>query len=232
LFEEGERLLNDDSIDFKNIEIYAEGFECSNRPTQIIKAKEAYTIYKKLIVYYAAEQLVLFCNSHSISSFEDLAQALPQYSLRLEWVNIGGQLLPKIALTTLLDNIKKGTVKTWHEVHQFYQQNAKIYSEQKLHHAFASLLELLKIEPQQFTPHLFSSLLNEAIDTKAWMTQNIYDSRAKDYQNEFRKMIYDNETEMENVIGKLDDNVFINQQREELVQFSNKIKELGTRFKL
>jgi hypothetical protein len=64
------------------------------------------------------------------------------------------------------------------------------------------------------------------------MIDHIYDSRAKDYQSEFRKMIYDNDAEMESVIGKLDDNVFINQQREELQEFKTRIKEIGERFQL
>ena len=64
------------------------------------------------------------------------------------------------------------------------------------------------------------------------MTENIYDSRAKDYQNEFRKMIYDNDAEMENVIGKLEDNVFIHQQKEELQQFKLQLETIRSKFGL
>ena len=77
---------------------------------------------------------------------------------------------------------------------------------------------------------MFSSFLQQAVQTKTWMVANIYDSRAKDYQNEFRKMIYDNDTEMDSVIGKLEDNVFINQQQKELEAFQNKVSEINARF--
>ncbi|MDB5208181.1 MAG: hypothetical protein JWR72_3256 [Flavisolibacter sp.] len=229
---EGERLLNDASLDFKKMQVYAEGFEGGNRPVQIIKVKEAYTIYKKLIVYYAVEQILLFSNRHSFSSFEKLKQALPQVPERLEWVNVGGQLLPKTSLGILLNNIKNGEVKGWNEIHQFYQQNGKAYAEQKLHHAYASVLELLEIKPHQFTPELFASLLQQAADTKTWMVENIYDSRAKDFQSDYRQMVYDNEAEMESVMGKLDDNVFIQQQQEELVVFKEGIETVSSRLGL
>ena len=65
--------------------------------------------------------------------------------------------------------------------------------------------------------------MQEAVTTKEWMTRNIYESRAKDYQNEFRKMVYDTEKEMEKVLGKLKDNAFINQQQEELKQFKKQV---------
>lgn len=230
LVKEGEKLLNDPHFDLKKVNIYAEDFECTARPTQIVKVREAYDIYKRLVIYYSIQQLVSFISRKEISSFDELMNALPENPVRAEWVNVGGQLLPKTAVEKLIEGIKSGEVKSWNEVHHFYQQNGKQYAEQKLHHSFASLLDILKIEKQHFHPDLFSDLLRQAFATKAWMVQNIYDSRAKDFQNAFRTMIYDNETEMEQVIGKLDDNAFIAAQRKELEQFSNSIKKIGVEF--
>ena len=58
--------------------------------------------------------------------------------------------------------------------------------------------------------------------TKEWMTRNIFESRAKDYSNPFRKMVYDTEKEMEKVVGKLTDNVFIKEQQAENLAFAKK----------
>jgi len=232
LMNAGERILNDASTNFQELEVYAEGFECTNRKTQIIKVKEAYDIYQELVVYYSVQQILAFINAHGIASFNDLNKVLPQNPQRLEWVNIGGQLLPKVAIDTLIDDIKAGRVKNWNEVHQFYQQNGKAYTEQKLKHAFASLLEIKNIHSKDFTTVLFSEMLQAALETKTWMTSNIAESRAKDYQSEFRKMMYDNEAEMENVIGSLEDNVFINQQKTELDNFKKKVAEIKSRFGL
>jgi hypothetical protein len=58
---------------------------------------------------------------------------------------------------------------------------------------------------------------------KEWMVKGIYESRAKDYANPFRKMVYDSQKEMEKVVGSLKDNVFIRQQREQLAQFKKQV---------
>ncbi|HEY0042074.1 MAG TPA: DUF4954 family protein, partial [Flavisolibacter sp.] len=230
LISEGERILLDETIDLKKVEVYAEDFECTNRRTQIVKVREAYRIYRELVVYYSVQQFLAFIKLHSIEQFDDLAQSLPAIVNRKEWLNIGGQLLPKEAVEKLINDIKHGEIKTWNEIHHFYQQYGKQYAELKFHHAYASLLELLNSERKEFTASLFSSLLQQALKTKTWMTENIHTSRAKDYQNAFRKMIYDNDTEMEKVIGKLDDNVFINQQQEELEGFRKQVNDITQRF--
>jgi hypothetical protein len=64
------------------------------------------------------------------------------------------------------------------------------------------------------------------------MAKSIHDSRAKDYQNEFRQMVYDNKKEMEEVIGPLEDNVFILQQTEELEAIKNTVESIVERFQL
>ncbi|MDQ3277491.1 MAG: DUF4954 family protein, partial [Bacteroidota bacterium] len=227
---EGERLLNDPAVDFRDVEIHAEGFECTNRPTQIIKAKEAYDIYKKLVVYYAVEQICQLITQKDLSTFDALQEALPKDTHRSEWVNIGGQLLPKSTLQSAFDNIKRGAINSWNEVHAFYSHNSKAYPEQKLQHAYASLLDLLQINPAELTRDLFLSLLQEALDFKVTMVQNIHVSRAKDYQNSFRAKVYDNEEEMEEVVGRLEDNAFIKQQQAELENFQSLLAKINRQF--
>jgi hypothetical protein len=228
--QEGERLLNNPSTDFSTLEIIAPGFECNNRPAQIIKAKEAYNIYKKLVLYYAAEQLSLLAASDGMQSFRDLLEAMPAETSRRAWLNIGGQLLPEESVTNLLHDIKEGTVDGWDGIHRFYQENGRQYPAQKRQHAFASLLELMQIDTKGFTPELFYSLLQEAIEIKTWMFENIYESRAKDYESSFRKMVYDSEQEMNEVMGALDDNSFIRSQKEELESFRNRIQQINKKF--
>ena len=227
---EGERLLTDAGIDFKTLPVYAEGFENASRPVQVMKVKEAYTIYKRLIVYYGIQQLTTYTQQHDLDSFDELQKALPIRPERLTFTNVGGQLLPDIALERLLQQIKTNEVKGWNDVHRFYQQNGQAYAEQKLQHAFASLLEVLRIDKASFTSSLFASLLQQAAETKKWMVEKIYDSRAKDYNSEFRKMMYGSEAEMEAVVGKLDDNVFINQQQQELKNMQSSIDAILSRF--
>ena len=106
-------------------------------------------------------------------------------------MNIGGQLIPETSVKTLIRNIHTGKIKSWEEVHDFYTRLQQPICFPKLQHAFASLLEIKKLRPEKFSKKIFHQLLQDAIRTKEWMTRSIYESRAKDYQSEYRKMIYD-----------------------------------------
>ena len=138
-------------------------------------------------------------------------------------MNIGGQLIPERSVKQLIRDIHTGKIKSWEEVHSFYKNCSDQYAARKLEHAFSSLLEIKKLTAEKFSKKIFHQLLREAITAKEWMTRNIYESRAKDYQNEFRKMVYDTQKEMDKVTGKLKDNAFINQQQEELKQFKKQV---------
>jgi len=211
--QKGESLLSG-SADLKGLEVLAPGFENNSRPVQIIKAKESYAIYKRLVRYYAMQQLCSHYGQHQ--SFDAFLAALPPNPQRGRWVNIGGQLLPAESLQDLLQDIKSGAITDWDGVHAFYTKAGSAYGSEKLHHAWASLLELEDIRPEAVTETAWQEWLDAMLETKEWMVRQIRDSRAKDYQNAFRKMVYDNDAEMETVIGSIDDNVFIRQQEEEL----------------
>ncbi len=226
----GENLLNDPQFDFRYLEIIAAGFENNNRPTQLLKVKEAYSIYKQLIVFYAIQNIIEHIESNKITSLTSLLESLPQKTERFEWHNIGGQLISDSSLHTLLENTRSGSNTNWDDVHEFYKANADQYKKQKLQHGLASLFELLNISASDLTPFLFKDLLSQVINTKEWMVKNIYNSRAKDYQSDFRKMVYNNEEEMEEVIGKLNDNVFILQQRQELEELKRIIDKITVEF--
>lgn len=226
----GEKLLESDLVP-DNAEIWASGMENSGRKIALIKAPKAYRLFKELIRYYGVSQLVQLILEKNISSFEQIVSVFDK-ATRGKWMNIGGQLLPEKALKTLLKDIHTGKVEGWDDVHAFYKSHSDNYADNKRKHAFASLLEILKLKPERFTKKIFYQLLRETITTREWMTENIYDSRAKDYQNEFRTMVYDSEKEMEKVIGKFKDNSFINQQQEELKKFRKQVLEIIKRFDL
>ena len=117
-------------------------------------------------------------------------------------------------------------------MHDFYRQQGAAYDTDKLHHAYTSLLEILNITPKQFTPALFKQLLQQALDTKEWMCKGIYNARAKDYSNPFRKMVYQTNEEMNKVIGRLEDNSFIQEQLAELDDMKKQVKAMVRKLKL
>ncbi|MEO8405306.1 MAG: DUF4954 family protein [Chitinophagaceae bacterium] len=226
----GEKLL-EQNANLKGIEILAEGMENSNRKVQLIKVPEAYQLFKQLIVYYGISQLVTWIEKENIKSFEELTKLVSK-SVRTEWMNIGGQLIPKPEVNKLIRNIHQGKISSWDEVHAFYEAHSKDYPHQKLQHAIASMLEIKKLNAGSFTKKIFGQLLQEAADTKAWIVKGIYESRAKDYESEFRKMVYESTKEMEKVIGKLKDNSFIQQQQEELKSFNRQVSLIRKNFSI
>ena len=173
-------------------------------------------------MYLLKKFLLLFLFSGSIFSAK---------VQRSQWLNVGGQLIQKEDVDNLKRSIKSDKVRTWVELHAFYKQQGVSYHADKLNHAFTSLLEILNITPRQFTPALLKELLQQAIHTKEWMCKGIFDSRAKDYSNPFRKMIYDTNEEMNKVLGRLEDNGFIQQQLGELDQMKKQVKAVIRKLK-
>jgi len=219
----GKRLLEKEPEIVGQLEILAEGFENSQRVVVLSRAAEAYAIFRDLIIYYCMRELIGFIEEKKINSWDRLIALLPFNAERVSWLNIGGQLIPEPRVKNLLRKIYTGKIAGWDEVHNFYNEQSRTYSREKFRHAFATLVEALKLTPQRFTRNLFRNLLQQSLSTATRMFQDIYDSRAKDYENPFRKMVYDNEKEMELVIGKFTENSFILQQEKELGEYYRRV---------
>jgi predicted RNA-binding protein with EMAP domain len=170
--------------------------------------------------------------SNKFENFDAFKKTLSAKLSRSKWHNIGGQLIIDTEVEQLKRNIKTGKVKSWDNIHAFYKQQGSKYEHDKLNHAYTSLLEILNITSKQFTPELFKKLLEEMLATKEWMTKGIYNAREKDYTNPYRKMVYENNKEMLNVIGKLEDNGFIQEQMKQLDVLKKKVKSIAKKWAL
>jgi hypothetical protein len=207
------------------------GFENTSRATEIIKVPQAVALFAELIRYYGTMQLLHHFVHNKFSSFDAFKKTLSAKILRSQWLNIGGQLMQQGEVDALKRNIKSGKIKSWEEVHAYYITQGENYPKDKLYHAYTSLLEILSITPRQFTADFFIDLLQKAVETKSWMCKEIYESRAKDYSNPFRKMVYDTREEMNKVVGSLEDNSFIQQQTGKLDEFKKQVKSVIKKLK-
>ena len=207
------------------------GWENTNRKTELHKVPQAVLIFKELIRYYGTMELLTNALNNKFVDFAAFKKSLSAKILRSEWLNVGGQLIQKTEIEKLKRNIKSGKVKSWVELHEFYRQQGLAYQADRLNHGYTSLLEILHITPKQFTPDLFKQLLQQALDTKEWMCKNIFDSRAKDYSSPFRKMVYDTNEEMNKVMGRLEDNSFIQQQLADLDGMKKQVKAVIRKLK-
>jgi hypothetical protein len=158
LVKTGEALLEKNPETLHDLEILAEGFENSERKVRLVKVAEAYRLFKELVVYYGTLQLIGLIERRQLSSWQKLEQALPKNPVRETWKNIGGQLIPEKAVHLLTRNIRSGKISSWDEIHDFYHKKSTAYPADKLQHAVASMLEILKLTPKRFTRKIFFKL--------------------------------------------------------------------------
>ena len=229
----GATLLEGPAAAVDELEILAEGFENSDRKVRLIKVSQAYTIFRDLIAYHAASQLLSFIPDKKIGSYEALQQAIPASLPLTEWLNAGGQLIRDTELQKLIGQIKNGRIREWQQVHQFYSRQGDSYPQDKLVHALAALKQVTGISLRRAgSKTALRDLIKNSIATKEWMTAGIYDSRAKDYTNPFRKMVYESTEEMNTVVGSLKDNGFIRQEKEALKKYRAAAEGIIRKFKL
>jgi hypothetical protein len=219
----GQALLDSDDPVVDELEILCDGFENSDRKVVLMKVRKAYEIFIRMIRFYGASKLTGY-----LQKAEDIHTAimeLPKRAKRNEWINIGGQLVPLQTFEAFRKNIHSGKIASWEDVHGFYQKQAELYEQQVLEHAWASLKEVsgMKTEPGM---EWIVDVLKDGAATMKWINEGIYESRLKDYQNPFRLMVYENGSEMDKVVGKLEDNGFITMKQEEARAFSLLVKRI------
>ena len=207
------------------------GWENNSRNTVVLKVPQSIAIFRELVQYYAATEFLRHIQQNKFSSFDEFKKSLSAKIQRSEWMNIGGQLIQQTAVEKLQSNIVHQKVKSWNEVHAFYTEQSATYFTDKLNHAYTALLEILNITPKQFTAVFFNQLLENSVATREWMCKGIYESRAKDYRNPFRKMAYSNSKEMNQVVGRLEENSFIQEQMGQLEELKKQVKAVKRKLK-
>ncbi len=227
----GEKLLESGDRIIDELELLVPGAENSDRKAILVKAPQAYHVFKELISYYAVVELLQLVEKNKIKSLTALQEQLPSAGKLQSWTNAGGQLIPNDELNKLLLSVRNGKTKNWAGIHNFYIKQAGQYPQQKLQHALAALQTVHGINLKK-NPAALKQLLQQSIYTKEWMVKGIYDSRAKDYTNSFRKMVYENRNEMDKITGSLDKNSFIQQEQEKLIAYKKTVQQVIKSFKL
>jgi Domain of unknown function (DUF4954) len=213
-------------------DIIASGWENSDRKIRLIKAPQATAIFRRLIAYHAATLLLTHIQHQKIAGYDDLLKSLPASPALTPWVNVGGQLIRKPELDKLIQQIHNGKIRTWDQVHDFYRRQGEQYPADRLHHALAALREISGATLRKQGPTGFAALLRQAIATREWMTKEIHASREKDYTNPFRKMVYASTAEMNAVVGTLEDNGFIRQEKEAGNKYRKEVGKILRKFGL
>ena len=227
----GRDLLEKNDPSLKDLEIFASGFENTGRRVKLVKVPAAYHLFKELVRYYAGSLLAAFISENKIRSIDDLISSLPK-PVWSDWQNVGGQLLRTEELDKALNQVRSGKIKAWEDIHDLYLTQSENYPREKLSHALAALKKVSGLSITKSKSSALKVLLHDSVNTRQWMVDNIYFSREKDYTNPFRMMVYENEKEMDKVVGSLDDNPFILQEKERLAVYKRKVNKIVKDLKL
>jgi hypothetical protein len=207
------------------LDVFVEGFENSKRKTRLIKCYDAFAIFEKMIFMYGMDQLMLKLTQNGLKGLSAKIKAIKTTGAATEWSNIGGQLIPTKSVQSMLQQIKTDKLNSWDAVHQFYKKETDTYLIKKNLHA----LHCLELIEGTTISGLSSKKINEWLDRyqaiKEEITQKIKSSRAKDYTNPFRKMVYQNQAEMDAIVGDINDNSFIAKQIADQKQLNQLIIE-------
>lgn len=208
-----------------NIKVFANGLECSKRQVEILKPFEGYETLINLIYVYSAKVLVKYCTENGFFSWGEIEKKLSENETP-SWVNFGGQLIKSSDVKKLKNSICAGDINSWEEVHLEYERLGNLYHFHKAQHAFNTLKNFLIERNVQLDKHSFISCLNKGVEFNDLLVKKTFDSRKKDYINPFRKMVYDNEEEMEAVLGNIDDNLFVKETNADSKEFRESVFEL------
>jgi len=217
-------LLNNPNFS-KNNRVFAQGIEASKRPVEILKPYEGYHALTDIIILYATKVLVAYCLEEGIKEWISIKEKLSKNNIS-NWINVGGQLLKEVEVEKIKQAICLGQINSWENLHIQYKRLGAAYPLHKAQHAYTSLSIVMAKRGLKLDKKLFLSSLKKGVEINTELTQRTFDSRNKDYTNPFRKMVYDNEDEMDAVVGKIEDNSFIKHTVEQAKELERNVDQL------
>jgi len=226
LRELGRHLLYEEKDTVENLEIIGENMEKSRRKVLILKPYEAYHAYGEMIMYYAVKNLCIYLNNNPKETFDDMCEHLTNIRQR-EWINLGGQLVTGDELEKLIDDICNGTLDSWDDIHNRYNEIWANYPVQKLLHSYQALRFLYRCD--SLTKEIFNDALDKGEELLHFVCNQVYLSRKKDYDNEIRNATFRSIEERDAVNGKLEDNSFVIQIKKETAEALANIAEARKR---
>jgi len=250
LYESGYSPADITNLDHSKVRlIHCRQFENSRRGQVIMKPYEAVASYRQMLRYYAVKTITGFFDERpgldfrgfknllglkDFSREKELRRPLLKYfeDRIKDWVNAGGQIVPAFRVDKLRDEIRGGMYKNWDEIHHVYDFWDAEYPADKCRHAWAVLAFLRDSDNEsaaEIDEFAFNEELSAARDIRRWIDTQIYESRAKDYENQFKMQTYRNMEEMEQVLGKIDDNPFIRITRSETEKLCEMIERVRVR---
>ena len=193
----------------------------------IFKPVKAYKMYRKIVKYFAVRTLAEYAVSMDKNSitkeFLFEIKAMPLYK---KWENIGGQVIPYDKVQELFVKIKDYSINSWNDIHNYYDMAYDSYNNDKVRYALYLLEQLYSRQIENFSTDIWKDIIEDVFIINNEIYNDSVASRNKDYTDFYRNMLYNNESEMESVLGLVKDNPFLNELKDETESFSYDLERL------
>jgi hypothetical protein len=222
----GRALLSGPEEGIRGIEVLGENMENTKRKVVILRPWKSYHAYGDMLHHYAMKNLLAYMSTDKENDLSKMNRVLSGRRYQ-EWVNLGGQIMRKDDLDKLRSDIGNGILTSWKEIHDHYNILWNKYTIDKQKHAWAVLCGIY--ETEVITGSVWDSAAERAILIQRFVSDQVYSSRKKDYDNPYRKATFRNDEEMKAAIGVVDENSFIVQVRKETEEFEKTVAEMRGR---
>jgi hypothetical protein len=219
----GRNLLENSEEQDDEPEVLGENMENAKRKVVILKTRKGYHAYGDMLHYYAVKNLVSFLNLEQKATFSSMCIRL-KGKRQKEWINLGGQIMKQSDVDKLRGDIGTGKLGSWKDIHNRYDRMWDKYSIDKQQHAFATLCDLL--DTGNLTRKDWINALDKAVKIQQYISDQVYISRKKDFDNPFRRTTFRNRDEMVAASGNVEENSFIIQVRKETAEFVKLVQEI------
>ncbi len=181
-----------------SLEVLGEHMEHTKRKTLILKPFQAYHAYRDMLQYYAVMNLIAFMRQHPDADLTKMRDDL-QGEREQEWVNLGGQIMQKNDLDKLRSDIGSGKLEAGKKSTAGMTLSGKNIRTDKQKHAWATFCEIAGTK--QLTKSHWEECLDRTLKIQQYISDQVYVSRKKDYDNPFRRATFRNNDEMKATIG-------------------------------
>lgn len=193
----------------------------------IYKPAQGYREYRRVLKYFAAEILMEYVLKNNRESLckEDFAE-IEKIPLYTKWLNAGGQLIPEEKIEELFGRIKSRVINSWQQVHSYYDECQKNYTDYKARYSVYIIEFLYSKRISEFTAADFEDILQDVAFVALNMLEASISIREKDFTDYFRSITFRNEKEKEAVLGTLSDDEFLKKLKASTEEFTNSLNKL------
>jgi NDP-sugar pyrophosphorylase family protein len=218
----GRELIVNEPETVNGLTVLGELMERSSRRVIIRKVVRAWNAYRQMLAFYGVKAIATYLSGYGIHYGYFSAQVPKDVSL--EWVNMGGQLVPESKVDGLRAAIRTGIFNSWAEIHAQYETWWSLYQKDRAENAYAVLRVLAGAETVSGTR--WNAFLDEALATRNYIEEQVFVTKRKDYTNFYREITYRNAAERDAVLGKVEDNSFIKTAKKETLAFNEMIQKV------